>query len=245
MIQKQYTRPALSVITTTDPVARQLPALLEALSLLASQTSSHYEVVIVDDLAQWQPPNSVALPSYPNLHIRPLLPERSEGQQRALLKGVFIAKAPLILTIDPDLYPCTHDIPIMMGMINDHCWAVHGVRTQRADITSIRRQGSALANMVTSLITGLEVPDVGSPITLFSRRAINTLPLPSVKVVHARLYSYLMLGDRLAWHPLKCGSPANVGSQYSLPRLSLLFLRLVMESIIARRAIGKHLKLKS
>lgn len=235
-------RPALSIITTTDPVAGQLPALLQALSLQAEQASSYYEVVIVDDLSLWRAPGKPVLPPYPNLFLRPLTPKRRRGQQHALLKGVFIARAPFVLTIDPDLYRCIDDIPVMMGMINDQCWAVHGVRTRRDDMTAVRRLGSMLANTSSALITGLDVPDIGSPVTLFSRRAIATLPQPNVKAGHVRLHSYLLLGDKLAFHLLRDGSPAHAKSQYSFLMLASLFLRLIWDSLMMRLDIVRRLK---
>ena len=227
----------LSIITTTDPVARQLPLLLAALSSLAQQQAALIQVVIVDDLRQWQGMASAPDYTYPGLRITPLRPAKRLGQAQALSLGITYAEAPVLMTIDPDLHACVPEIPVMMSMLGGDIVAVHGCREKRPDAGLSRRIGSRLANQMVRWLTGLRVDDIGSPVTLLERRLLVTLQPPPDTGVNARLYTYLMLGPALATYSLKHGTAARVPSQYSLPALAGIFAKLLWECLRTRRAI--------
>lgn len=230
--------PYLSVITTTDPVARQLPRLLAALSSLAQQQAGVIQAVIVDDLRQWQGADSAPDYSYPGLSITLISPPRRLGQARALSLGITHADAPVLMTIDPDLHACVQEIPAMMSMLGGGIKAVHGHRMMRPDTVLSRRIGSYLANQMVRLLTGLRVHDIGSPITLLDRCLLTTLQPPDSRV-NARLYMYLALGPALATYSLKHGTDARTPSQYSLIALAGVFVRLLRDSLRTRRAIQR------
>ena len=109
--------PLLSIITTTDPAARQLPKLLDALSSLATQMSQSFEVIVIDDLKLWPSSDDCHLDTYPGLVIHPLWYPEYRGQLRAMLSGIMIAQGDSILTIDPDMHPCVPEIPGMQSTV--------------------------------------------------------------------------------------------------------------------------------
>lgn len=231
----------LSVITTTDPVARQLPHLLAALSLLARQQTVLIQVVIIDDLRQWQSPAGAPDYAYPGLSIVPVSPPHPLGQARALALGLAHAEAPVLMTIDPDLHACVTEIPAMMSMLGGETLAVHGCREKRPDIGLARRVGSYFANRMVQQLTGLCVEDIGSPVTLFDRRLLTDIQPPPIPGINARLYTYLVLGSALATYNLKHGPAARMPSQYSLSSLIGLFVQLLCDSVRTRRAArGAH-----
>ena len=228
--------PVLSIVTTTDPEAENLPRLLAALSSLALAETGCYEVIIVDDLQQWsseQPPEPDALPG---LIIRPIQCAPRQGQLKAIQTGLARAKAELILTIDPDLYPCVPEIPHMMAMINDTTPAVHAVRSQRSDLGAFRKLASRLVNIVVRKITGLSVPDIGSPITLFRKDVLQAIPgNTSGYQPNLRLRGYLFLGSRLCCYYLKNETHAESSSHYDARQLVVTSWRLLRDAIHLRR----------
>lgn len=228
-------RPALSIVTTTDPLARQLPLLLEALAAVSTEQGQCYEVVVVDDLAQWREVGSPEHRDFPSLLVKEIRPEQRLGQPGALERGFQEAQAPLILTIDPDLYPCVTEIPRMMEMLNAHVLAVHVVRGSRPGVSVLRRAGSSIVNFLVQRITGLNVRDIGSPVTLFDRRVLAMIPpAPAHRQINLRLRAYLMLGDRLTCFHLKTETRDANPSHYNLARLIQATWRLLRDALYLR-----------
>ena len=226
----------LSIITTTDPVTQKLPFLLESLSCLAQSRSEHYEVIIVDDLEQWKSKKHVEF-TFPSLSVKPIQPKKKQGQLKAILTGLQEAKAPLVLTIDPDLYPCVPEIPNMMKMINENIFAVHAVRSSRPGTSFFRLAGSVAINMLVRKITGLKVRDIGSPITLFDRKVFSILPLhPSSKNSNPRLQYYLRLNSKLTSYKLRQCSTSNGLSHYNLLQLIKTSYKLLESAMSLRKS---------
>ncbi|WP_229149354.1 glycosyltransferase [Alcanivorax sp. 1008] len=228
------------MITTTDPVANQLPQLLLSLSKLACQQDATYEVVVVDDLGFWQTFPEPTAAQYPGLALSLLTPTAWRGQQAAILLGIQQAKAPLILTIDPDLHPCVAEIPKMISLLSNKVWAVHGARSQRDDIGLLRRIGSHMANVMVQMITGLKVKDMGSPVTLLTRRALEEMRMPAGAAANPKIFGYIALGPALAVYTLTQGSVRHAPSQYSLISLTLLFAELLISSLKTRLAMQRR-----
>lgn len=227
--------PALSVVTTTDPVARQLPLLLEALSSLAVHEHKRYEIIIVDDLGQWKTEKPPACDAMDGLTIKTVQPYQRQGQLKAIQQGLAQATSPLILTIDPDLYACVPEIPDMVAMIDDMTLAIHAVRGEREDVGLFRQIASDIVNSFIRTITGLEVKDIGSPITLFKRDVLDMLPpISSGKQPNLRLRAYLILDDRLACYNLKAGATSSASSHYNLVHLIGTTWRLLRDAINIR-----------
>lgn len=225
----------LSVVTTTDPVARQLPFLLTALSDLAMLRRELYEVIIVDDLGQWDLEEPPAKHALPGLTVKAIHPQTRQGQLLAIQKGLEQATSPVILTIDPDLHPCVIEIPQMLDMLNGSVMAVHAVRKTRPDIGFFRARASEVVNAMVRLITGLRVRDIGSPITLFRRDVLTMIPtIPSRKQPNLRLSAYIMLGNRLACYNLRNGSDKHTSSHYGTTHLFGTTWRLVRDAIKIR-----------
>lgn len=228
--------PSLSIITTTDPQTKQLPLLLKALSDLANEEGGIYEVVIVDDLNQWknEPPPSDS--AYPGLKVTTLKPLEKLGQLGAILAGIKMAKSRILLTIDPDLYPCVPEIPRMTSMINNQTLAVHAIRQSRPDTSIFRVAGSKVVNFMVRRLTGLKVEDIGSPITLFEREALKFFDEEQTKKnINPRLLCYIKLGDRLATYRLEREPEYKKGSHYKLGALIITGWNLIKNAYSMRR----------
>lgn len=226
-------KPSLSIVTTTDPVARQLPNLLSALSSLATQMSQSFEVIVVDDLKFWGGEDEVTLDVYAGLTIRPIWYPERRGQLSAMLSGIMIARGESVLTIDPDMYLCVYEVPGMQRLMAQGYDIVHGVRTCRPDIGWPRYLASAIVNATVRLVGGIKVSDIGSPVTLLRRTALPRFE-GSWMEGNPRLNLYRLFGDRVVSYPLTYGSPANTSSQYSFITLLMTFLALLKDCLLLR-----------
>jgi undecaprenyl-phosphate 4-deoxy-4-formamido-L-arabinose transferase len=234
--------PTLSIITTTDPRARQLPFLLEELSALASKRNESYEVVIVDDLSQWEHESKPDHSCYPSLFIKAITPTKKQGQLQAIMKGFKEATGEILLTIDPDLHPCVPEIPNMVTLIDENTLAVHAVRKSRSDASIFRLTASFLVNLLVRSITGLKVKDIGSPISLLHRDALNLLPEISKKNTNPRLTAYLELGEKLTFYNLSAGADSKTPSHYKVVHLVSASWALLKASFLLRKTLRHQSK---
>ena len=233
-----HLKPGLSVVTTTDPVAGHLATLLQQLSAQAEACGEQFEVIIVDDLKLWHSAAAVALPALPGLTLRPLWYPEKRGQLSAMLAGLGLARADVVLTIDPDMFACVVELPALRQQLRPGIHLVHAARTARPDAGHVRRFGSLLANLAVRLITGLRVPDLSSPVTLLRRPAAQDLLGCVGHIRNARLYLYVRLGQALSVYPLRHGAPSDSPSQYRLLTLIALFFSLIRDSMEVRHKLG-------
>jgi len=230
----QHAKPTLTVVTTSDPVARNLPRLLSALSRLAVHSAETIEVIIVDDLKYWPTKEAAAPPSYPGLLTRTIWYPERVGQLAAVIRGLQTATAEQVLTIDPDMYKCTTEVPKMRRLLTGDTCIVHGYRCNRRDASYVRRAGSWLANALVRHITGIQVPDIGSPIALLKH---DVLAEHLIDEGNPRLNAYIELGTRVAAYPLENGADRNTPSQYSPYNLLVTLFQLIRSASVARRKL--------
>ncbi|WP_272961832.1 glycosyltransferase [Alcanivorax jadensis] len=230
---------SLSIITTTDPLAGQLPNLLHALSSLATEQGKIYEVVIVDDLNQWKTNPAPIESDFLNLKIKAIRPEQHIGQIKAMTLGLLQAKSPVILTIDPDMYPCVPEIPAMQALLNDYTLAVHGVRQSRYDTSLFRLFASAIFNWLVRKLTGLATKDFGSPVTLFQKEVLENLDLYATGGPNIKMYAYMQLGPRLGSYEISNAATPIGASHYRFPQLLLTAVKILKECFYLRRLACK------
>lgn len=238
MTIEPHPQPGLSVVTTTDPVAGHLPALLTQLSVQAEACGELFEVIIVDDLKQWQSAAAITLPALPGLILRPLWYPEQRGQLAAMLAGLALASADVVVTTDPDMFACVVELPALRQQLQPGIQLVHAARTDRPDAGPLRRAGSLLANLAVRLIAGLQAPDLNSPVTLLRRTAAQDLLGCVGRIRNPRLYLYASLGPALSVYSLRHGTPAGSPSQYRLFTLIALFFSLIRDSMEVRRKLG-------
>lgn len=125
----------------------------------------------------------------------------------------------------------------MVQLINNETLVVHGVRSSRPDAGCIRLLGSSIINFLIRKITGLNIYDIGSPITLFDRKALETITLTTSTQRNPRLEAYLKLKNKLAIYNLR-GSPSKKNpSHYKLTQLFKLSKTLLADAV--------HFKIKN
>lgn len=229
----------ISVVTTTDPIARQLPKLLDTLSLLATENSKIIEVIIVDDLKQW-PKGNISIPPHSGLLIRALWYPESRGQMCAIISGIEITRGQRILTIDPDMYECVAEIPAMISLLDKGTFqAVHGKRIARPDTGRLRLLASAMINALVRHIAKIDIPDIGSPILLINRDILAKIALRENG--NPRISAYAKLGSSITVYTLRCSSKISP-SQYSTITLAKLFFKMILDSFRIRLQNHRHQK---
>lgn len=233
----QQPTPALSVVTTTDPSAGCLPELLKRLSQLAMQRGELFEVVVVDDLKLWPSESQAKLDSLPGLQLRPLWYPEHRGQLAAMLAGITQATGERVFTTDPDMFACISELPDMLEELQENTALIHGIRPNRQDIGPLRLFGSQIANTTVRTITGLKVPDLGSPVALLRPALVAPLMAETYRLRNPRLFLYTRLGPALRTFRLKNAPPAGNPSQYRLFTLISLFFQLIQDSIAVRHRL--------
>lgn len=229
----------ISVVTTTDPIARQLPRLLDTLSLLATKKNKIIEVIIVDDLKQWAE-GGISISPRAGLLIRPLWYPEYRGQMLATISGIEITQGQRILTIDPDMYECISEIPEMIGLLDKGTFqAVHGKRARRPDIGRLRQLASAAINALVRHIAKIDIADIGSPVLLINREVLGQISLRENG--NPLINAYVKLGPSIAVYKLHCSSQ-KTPSQYSIIALARLFFRMVLDSLKVRFQIQRPQK---
>lgn len=224
----------ISVVTTTDPRAGHLPALLQELSLLARDSQLDIEVVVVDDMKLWPSQEIANSESHPGLTIKPIWYPERRGQLEAMLSGITAAKNDIIYATDPDMFSCVKELPEMLVKLDEKTSLIHGARTVRGDIGLSRRLGSKVANLAVRLITGISAPDLQSSIALLRRSHVVPLLSTATEHTNIKLYLYARLGPALKIHWLKGSTPSGSPSQYHYLSLASVFIQLIKDSIKLR-----------
>lgn len=226
--------PHLSVITTTDPLGGQLHHLIDELSMLSVMMAQIVQVVIVDDLNQWKgsPPTTCLL--RPGLQITPVCPTHHMGQAEALFFGTKHCRAPILLTIDPDLHPSVKELQEPLRMVERNNLIIHGVRRDRDDAGYVRIIGSYIMNTLTRVMTQLEIRDLGCALTILRRDEIRVLNDMPANITNKRLYLYSKSRERVKEYLLANGSLRESTSQYSISSLAAVAIQLLRDCISIR-----------
>jgi glycosyltransferase involved in cell wall biosynthesis len=110
-------------------------------------------------------------------HVRVVSLRRNFGQTAAMTAGFDHARGGVIITMDGDLQNDPHDIPQLVGKLNEGYDVVTGWRHDRQDAFLSRRLPSQLANRLISRVTGVGLHDYGCTLKAFRREVIDNINL--------------------------------------------------------------------
>ena len=110
-------------------------------------------------------------------HVRVVSLRRNFGQTAAMTAGFDHARGGIIITMDGDLQNDPHDIPQLVGKLNEGYDVVTGWRHDRQDAFLSRRLPSQLANRLISWVTGVGLHDYGCTLKAFRREVIDNINL--------------------------------------------------------------------
>jgi glycosyltransferase involved in cell wall biosynthesis len=135
------------------------------------------EIVFVDDGSRDRTLAKLEAIQAGDDHVRVVSLRRNFGQTAAMTAGFDHARGGIIITMDGDLQNDPHDIPQLVGKLNEGYDVVTGWRHDRQDAFLSRRLPSQLANRLISWVTGVGLHDYGCTLKAFRREVIDNINL--------------------------------------------------------------------
>lgn len=170
----------LSIVIPAKNEAHNVEPLIREIRQ-AIANSCAYEIIVIDDGSTDDTLSQLlAIPTNTFAPLRVCQHTRSLGQSTAVLTGVRVAKAPLILTLDADGQNDPADIPLLLAQFQrpgrpHKLQLISGLRRKRND-NWLRRVSSRMANRIRSHLLKDHAPDTGCGIKLFFRDVFLSLP---------------------------------------------------------------------
>lgn len=171
------TEPHFSLVVPIYNEEENIHALLEEVEVVLSGLGL-MEVILVDDCSS-DGSLQRALEykvRQENCCLRVLGLESRCGQSAAVMAGVELARAPIVMTMDGDLQNDPRDLLRMLELLASGEWqGVTGLRADRQD-SWLRRLSSRLGNGLRNLITGDRVSDSACGIKAYRRESFLRAP---------------------------------------------------------------------
>jgi glycosyltransferase involved in cell wall biosynthesis len=189
--------------------------LLDELSAALSKEPGNAEVVLVDDGSSDGTPRILQRVASVRPGWRVVRQDRNQGQAAALYRGMRLAEAPVIVTLDGDGQNDPADIaPMLVRLLESGADLVAGVRVQRND-SWLRLRMSRLANGVRSRILRDGVRDTGCGLKAFRREVVDAL-LP-IRTLYSFIPAFAVAaGFRVVEQPVRHRARRADTSKYGL-----------------------------
>jgi dolichol-phosphate mannosyltransferase len=206
---------AFSVVVPFFNEANGAAVFLRELSSALSDRTDAVEVLLVDDGSTDHTPSILQKMATERPGWRVVRQSRNQGQAAALYRGMRLAGAPVIVTLDGDGQNDPADIaPMLARLAESQADLVAGVRVQRDD-SWLRLRMSRIANRVRSWILRDGVTDTGCGLKAFRREVVDAfLPIRT-------LYSFMpalavAAGFRVVEQPVRHRARRADVSKYGL-----------------------------
>jgi len=167
----------LSVVIPVYNEEENLPPLWEELRSVLEPLRLSFEVVFVDDGSRDRSAEIIRGFRERDPRVRLVRLKVNAGETAATDAGFKAAGGRFVVTMDADLQNDPHDIPAMLGHLEQ--WdAVTGWRVDRGDGDSIvRRASSRIANRVRNALSEETIQDSGCTFRAFRRECLRGLVL--------------------------------------------------------------------
>jgi dolichol-phosphate mannosyltransferase len=167
----------LSVVIPVYNEEENLPPLWEELRSVLEPLRLSFEVVFVDDGSRDRSAEIIRGFRERDPRVRLVRLKVNAGETAATDAGFKAAGGRFVVTMDADLQNDPHDIPAMLGHLEQ--WdAVTGWRVERGDGDSIvRRASSRIANRVRNALSEETIEDSGCTFRAFRRECLRGLVL--------------------------------------------------------------------
>jgi glycosyltransferase involved in cell wall biosynthesis len=162
--------PVLDEEESVRPLYSSLHGVLDGLG-------SEYEIIFVDDGSQ-DSSFEVLKSLYEEEpgHVRVIQFRRNFGKTAALTAGFKRAAGDVIVTLDADLQDDPAEIPDLLTKLDDDYDLIVAWRHNRQDPLS-KRLPSKVANLIVSVLTGVELHDVNCGFKAYRREVVEDLKL--------------------------------------------------------------------
>ena len=167
----------ISVVVPLYNEEDNVQLLYEEIKGVLDTMAEQAEIVFVDDGSRDNTLAKLEAIQAGDDHVRVVSLRRNFGQTAAMTAGFDHARGGVIITMDGDLQNDPHDIPQLVGKLNEGYDVVTGWRHDRQDAFLSRRLPSQLANRLISWVTGVGLHDYGCTLKAFRREVIDNINL--------------------------------------------------------------------
>ena len=167
----------LSIVVPVYNEEGNLPFLWPEIREVMATTQRSYEVIFVDDGSQDRSAEIVREFREQDPRVRLVRLKANAGETAATDAGLKTARGRSVVVMDADLQNDPHDIPAMLGHL-DQWDAVTGWRVNRgAGDSFVRRASSRIANRVRNALSDETIQDSGCTFRAFRRECLEDLVL--------------------------------------------------------------------
>ena len=167
----------ISVVVPLYNEEDNVQLLYEEIKGVLDTMAEQAEIVFVDDGSRDRTLAKLEAIQAGDDHVRVVSLRRNFGQTAAMTAGFDHARGGVIITMDGDLQNDPHDIPQLVGKLNEGYDVVTGWRYDRQDPFLSRKLPSQLANRLISRVTGVGLHDYGCTLKAFRREVIDNINL--------------------------------------------------------------------
>jgi glycosyltransferase involved in cell wall biosynthesis len=218
--------PELSVVIPIYNEAPNLEPLYREFTDTLTAWGHPYELIFVDDGSNDESFAILEKLQARDRNVRVVQFRRNFGQTAAFAAGFALARGRLIATADGDLQNDPHDIPTLVGRIDQGFDIVCGWRKVRKDPWLSRRLPSTVANRLISWATGVRLNDYGCSLKVFRAEVVKPLRL------YGEMHRFLPalaseMGVRIAEMPVNHRARVHGRSKYGISRTIRVMLDLL------------------
>jgi glycosyltransferase involved in cell wall biosynthesis len=222
-----FASPELSVVVPLFNEEESVVRLIEAVRA-ALGTSSHWELVLVDDGSRDGTVATAEAHIAGDPRIRLVRLARNFGQTPAMQAGFDAARGAVIVTMDGDLQNDPLDIPILVAKLDEGFDLVAGYREKRQDLLVTRKIPSRIANWMIRRATGVSIRDNGCSLKAFRRPVVERLHLYSDLHRFIPAVAAATAGARITEMPVRHHARQFGQSKYGLSRIGKVLTDLLV-----------------
>jgi len=153
-----------------------LPGLLDEIESVCDELGREYEVIVVDDGSDDGTFEMVATRAATDQRLGAVRLRQNFGKSEALAVGIESATGDVIVTIDGDGQDDPHDLPLLLGKLDEGFDVVSGWKCDRQD-PATRRIASKLFNAFSAKATGLSLHDMNCGFKAYRAEAARSIDL--------------------------------------------------------------------
>lgn len=231
VIQQPTNEPTLSVIVPVYNEEAAVGPLYDELGLVLDELEYEGEILFVNDGSTDTSGDRLDALVQRDERVRVIHLRRNFGQTPAIQAGIDDARGGILITMDGDLQNDPRDIPALLERLDEGYDIVCGWRRHRKDGWLTRRIPSAIANRVVSMVTGLDLHDIGCTMKAYRREVLENISLFGEMHRFIPVFGHWM-GAQVAEIEVNHRARSSGHSKYGLSRtvrvlLDLMLLRLL------------------
>ena len=210
-------------VDSVEPLHRELIGVLEGLG-------TSFEVIYVDDGSRDGSTEKLGQLASRDARVRVVSFRRNFGQTAAVQAGIDHSRGAVLVFLDGDMQNDPHDIPHLLGKVDEGYDVVSGWRRDRHDAAS-RVVPSKIANWIIARVTGVPLSDFGCTLKAYRREVIQDVRL------YGEMHRFIpvfasMTGARITELPVNHRPRTYGKSKYSLSRTSRVMLDLITVKLL-------------